>query len=105
MEGPHRKHSGALAVRIRSALLTCRKSLEVTMHWAMQMPFAFVAELEEIAPTASEKARPLNEALPARTALRPDLVLPTDRLALAIALSHNHSLARVTRRGDCIAIH
>ena len=26
-----------------------------------------------------------------------------DRLALAIALSHNHSLARLTCRGDCIA--
>jgi len=32
-------------------------------------------------------------------------VLPADRLALAIALSHNHSLARLTCRGDCIAIH
>ena len=83
MEGPHRKHSGALAVRIRSPLLTCRKSLEVTMHWALQMPFASAAELEEIAPTASEKARPLNEALPERTALRPDPVLPANRLAFA----------------------
>ena len=55
--------------------------------------------------TEVEPERPLNEALPERTALRLNPVLPTDRLALAIALSHNHSLARLTRRGDCIAIH
>ncbi len=74
------------------------------MHWAMQMSFA-PAVLEEIARTASEKARPVNESLPERTALRPDPVLPADRLAFAIALSHNHSLARLTCRGDCNAIH
>ena len=42
----------------------------------MQMPFAPAAVLEEIARTASERARPVNEALPERTALRPD---PTGR--------------------------
>jgi hypothetical protein len=105
MEEPHRKHSGTLAVRIRSALHTCRNRLEVTMHWAMQMQFAPASVLEEIARTTSEKARPVNEALPERTALRPFPVLPADRLALAIALSHNHSLARLTCRGECIEIH
>jgi len=55
MEEPHRKHSGTLAVMIRSAVHTCRKRFEVTMHWAMQMPFAPAAVLEEIARTAFRK--------------------------------------------------
>ena len=33
MGRPHRKYSGTLAVRIRSALHTWRRRLEVTMHW------------------------------------------------------------------------
>jgi hypothetical protein len=73
------------------------------MYWAMQMQFAPAAVVEGNRPNGFRKG--VNVALPEWTAVRPEPLLPADRLALASALSHNHCLARLTCHGDWIATH